>query len=148
MYLRFSFILLIIISCSNANQNEIFRSISISPDEEISLGEKFQQKEEIAVQVTPFVFELFDGSFGSASSITIFTDSLFQVDSISFQYSVDYDFDEGTTNYISVLGMPEKVINSDTLVLVIWKDERTTFQLGQEKNSAQNNIYSILKDNL
>ncbi len=51
-------------------------------------------------------------------------------------------------DYKTTLGQPQKVISSETLDLVIWKDEKTTFELGREKNGSQIINYSYLKDNL
>lgn len=142
------FIVFISISCSNANQDGIFREISIWPNGEITIGEEFQQRDEVAVQIAPYMFELTENSFGGASSIIVFTDSLYLVENIRFQYSVDFDFDKEADDYKTTLGQPSKVISSDTLDLVIWKDEKTTFELSREKNGSQIINYSYLKDNL
>lgn len=141
-------ILILLFSCSSSKQEGIFREISIWPNGEISLGEKFQQKDEVSVQVSPYTFELIEETFGGAGSIIVFTDSLYQVERIRFQYSVDYNFDEESVDYRSALGVPEQVITSDTLDLIIWKDEKTTFEMGRKKDGAQIINYSILMDNL
>lgn len=148
IFLVFISLVGLLISCTATNQEGIFREINVWPKGEITLGEKFSQKDEIAIQFAPLMYELEEGSFGGAGSIIVFTDSLDQVQKIRFQYLIGYNFEKEVTDYKLTLGDPSKTIYTDSLDLVIWMDDKTTFELTREKMGNGIVNYSILKDNL
>lgn len=147
---RLQFLLLItffLVSCASVQQDEIFREIGIWPNGKIYLGQEFQQRNEIAIQIAPYSYKLIENSFGGAESITVFTDSIYIVESIRFDYPTDYDYDKEVENYKSIFSEELQYLSfsRDTLDFISWKDEKTIFEITRKKGN-QNKVHSILTD--